>query len=198
MGIQAKSNTPIELSNTDMDPRDVLRLPVHLLEQYANLSQENQDIMNKVLPKRNGLIVEFNEVITGMLGCNTNAGVLGSVEQAKRTLCYLLKYVTKPTTEITPSISLIQQARRTVENYPSVAEDTGTEKRTAMHILNRVTNKISSTIEISSAFAALAILGGPGEFSSCTFFKVYIDTLPDVTLKIVTKILTLIYLIFHF
>lgn len=84
--------------------------------------------MNKVLSKRNGLIVEFNEVITGMLGCNTNAGVLGSVEQAKRTLFYLLKYVTKPTTEITPSISLIQQARRTVENYPSVAEDTVSKK----------------------------------------------------------------------
>lgn len=80
--------------------------------------------------------------------------------------------MTKPTSEITHSISLIQNARRTVEEYPSVAEDSGTNKRTAMHILNRITNKISSTIEVSSSFASLAILGGPAEFTSCTFFKV--------------------------
>ncbi|KAK4024407.1 hypothetical protein OUZ56_009829 [Daphnia magna] len=42
--------------------------------------------------------------------------------------------------------------------YPSVAEDSGTDKRSAMHLLNRVTNQISSTIEVSSSFSSLAIL----------------------------------------
>lgn len=163
---------PLEPPANDIDSTNVLRLPIALLEQYENLSPEDKKSLNMALPKLNGLIVEYNEIITALLGCNTNAGVLGSVEQAKSTLCYLLKYGTKPTSEITHSISLIQQARRSVENYPSVAEDTGTEKRTAMHILNRVTNKISSTIEVSSSFAALAILGGPAEFTSCQFFKV--------------------------
>jgi hypothetical protein len=94
-----------------------------------------------------------------MLGCNTNVSILGSEEQAKSTMFYLLKYDTKPPTEITHSISLIHHARRTIERYPSVAEDSGTHKRTAMHLLNRVANQISSTIEVSSSFASLAILG---------------------------------------
>jgi hypothetical protein len=170
---------PIETTNEESNATDVLKLTIDLLERYENLSPENKNIVNKVLLKRNGLIVEFNEVITALLGCNTNVGVLGSEEQAKSTLCYLLKYVTKPTSEITHSISLIQNARRTVEEYPSVAEDSGTNRRTAMHILNRITNKISSTIEVSSSFASLAILGGPAEFTSCTFFKVYVRCLSN-------------------
>jgi hypothetical protein len=78
------------------------------------------------LVNRNGLIVEYNETISAMLGFNKNLGILGSEEQAKSILCYLLKYVTKPPTKITNSISLIHHARRTIKiRYPSVAEDSG-------------------------------------------------------------------------
>lgn len=136
-----------------------LRLPNELLTKFKKLKPEEKEDLNRILEKRNGLIVEYNETISAMLGCNTNVGILGSEEQAKSTLCYLLKYVTKPPTEITHSISLIHHARRTIEAHPSVAEDSGTERRTAMHLLNRVTNQISSTVEVSSAFASLAILG---------------------------------------
>lgn len=105
------------------------KLTTDLLERYENLSPQNKNIFNKVLLKRNGLIVEFNEVITALLGCNTNVGVLGSEEQAKSTLCYLLKYETKPTSEITHKISLIKNARRTVEKSSfSSAEDSRTKK----------------------------------------------------------------------
>lgn len=167
-------------------------LPEIQLTKFNQLRQDQKELLNQVLVNRNGLIVEYNEIISAMLGCNTNVSILGSEEQAKSTLLYLLKYVTKPPTEITHSISLIHHARRTIEKYPSVAEDSGTDKRTAMHLLNRVTNKISSTIEVSSSFASLAILGnfkiersffqfdkcyflgGPAEFTSCSFFKVYV------------------------
>ncbi|KZS08316.1 Uncharacterized protein APZ42_027731, partial [Daphnia magna] len=149
-------------------------LPEILLTKFNQLRQEQKELLTQVLVNRNGLIVEYNGTISAMLGCNTNVSILGSEEQAKSTLLYLLKYVTKPPTEITHSISLIHHARRTIENYPSVAEDSGTDKRTAMHLLNRVTNQISSTIEVSSSFASLAILGGPAEFTSCSFFKVYV------------------------
>jgi hypothetical protein len=40
-----------------------------------------------------------------------------------------------------------------------VAQGTGTEQRTAMHFINRVANKLSSTVEVSAPFASLAILG---------------------------------------
>ena len=140
-------------------------LPEILLTKFNHLLEEQKELLNQVLVNRNGLIVEYNEIISAMLGCNTNVSILGSEEQAKSTLLYLLKYVTKPPTEITHSISLIHHARRTIEKYPSVAEDSGTDKRTAMHLLNQITNQISSTIEVSSSFASLAILG---------IFKIYI------------------------
>lgn len=130
-----------------------------LQRRFLELLQEQKDRINTIFPKRNGLIVEYNEIITGLLGCNTNVSILGSDEQAKCTLLYLLKYVTKPSIAITHSLSLISHARRTIEKHPSVAEDTGTERRTAMHFLNRVVNKISGTVEISASFASLAILG---------------------------------------
>jgi hypothetical protein len=84
---------------------------------------------------------------------------LGSEEQAKCNLLYLLKHVTKPSIEITHSLSLINHTRRTIEEHPSVAQGTGTEQRTAMHFINRVANKLSSTVEVSAPFASLAILG---------------------------------------
>ena len=43
-----------------------------------------------------------------------------------------------------------------------------------MHLLNRVTNKISCAVEVSANTAALAILGGPTEFSSSSFFHVFV------------------------
>lgn len=43
-----------------------------------------------------------------------------------------------------------------------------------MHLLNRVTNKISCAVEVSASMAALAVLGGPTEFVSCSFFHVFV------------------------
>lgn len=160
-----------ETSNADVYFSD---LPAHLREEFNALSPEEQNQMNAALKNRNGLIVEFNQLISAHLGCNTNVTQLGSEEQSKSCLCYLLKYVTKSNTGIIHSASLILSARQHIETFPSVADDTGTEKRTAMHLLNRITNKISSAVEISSHMAALALLGAPGEFISCPFQKVFV------------------------
>ena len=73
---------PIETTNEESNATVVLKLTIDLLERYENLSPENKNIVNKVLLKRNGLIVEFYEVITALLGCNTKVDVLVSEEQA--------------------------------------------------------------------------------------------------------------------
>ncbi len=59
--------------------------------------------VNPVLCKRNGLI-EFNELKTALLSCNTNIGLLGSEEQGKNFLFYLLRCVTKSNTGIVHSV----------------------------------------------------------------------------------------------
>lgn len=156
------------------DNQEFLELPDHLREEFNALEPEKQKQMNDALQNRNGLIVEYNELISALLGCNSNVGLLGSEEQSKSSLCYLLKYVTKQNTGIIHSASLILHARRRIEQYPSVAEDTGSAQRTAMHLLNRVTNKISCAVEISANMAALALLGAPAEFVSCPFQKAFV------------------------
>lgn len=44
-----------------------------------------------------------------------------------------------------------------------------------MLLLNRVTNKNTCAVEVSSHMAALAILGAPAEFASCPFQKVSVQ-----------------------
>lgn len=121
------------------------------------------------------MVVEFNPVITALLGCNTNVGILGSDTQAKSTLWYLLKYITKPPTELSHSLALIHNARQLVENYPSQASDSGTDQRTAMHFLTRCINQFYGAVEVSAPVAALALLGMPAEISSHGFKTVFVN-----------------------
>ena len=133
------------------------RLPSEVANRYKNFSPVKKQL-NNGLTNRNGLIVEYNETIYVLLRCNTSVSILESEEQEKSTLCYLLKYITKPPSEITDTICLIQHARQKIEQHPSVTEISGTERRTAMHFLNRIANQISSTVKVSSSFTSLAIL----------------------------------------
>ena len=183
--MERKPIKPIRQTDSTLPQSDssFLRLPLHLRAEFEELEPEQQKQMNAALVLRNGLIVEFNELVSAHLGCNSNVGLLGSEEQSKNSLCYLLKYVTKSTTGIIHSASLILAARRHIEAFPSVAENTGTDERTAMQLLNRVTNKISCAIEVSSHMAALAILGAPSEFVSCSFQKVFIQEAATFALR---------------
>ncbi len=151
-----------------------LTLPAEDQAQFDALDPPQQDKLNRALIGRNGLVVEYSPVASAVLGCNTNASVLGSDAQSKAALCYLLKYVTKPPAELAHSLSLLYNARKIVEEYPSRAEDSGTVIRTGMHYLNKVINKLSGAIEISAPMAAAAILGMPAETCSDTFWVAYV------------------------
>lgn len=129
------------------------------------------------------MVVEYNPVISALLGCNTNVSVLGSDAQAKATLCYLLKYITKPPSEISHAIAIIHNARQTIENFPSQAEDSGSERRTAMHFLARVINQFYGTVEVSAPVAALALLGMPAEIASHGFHLVFVNAAVAYALK---------------
>ncbi|EFX64429.1 hypothetical protein DAPPUDRAFT_118188 [Daphnia pulex] len=123
---------------------------------------------------QNGLVVDYSPVQSAVVGCNTNASLLGSDAQTKAALCYVLKYVTKPPAELAHTLSLLHHARRTIEVHPSRAADTGTEIRTGMHYLNRIVNQLSGAIEISAPMAAVAIQGMPAELRSETFCVAYV------------------------
>lgn len=129
------------------------------------------------------MVVEFNPVITALLGCNTNVSILGSDAQAKAIMAYLLKYLTKPPSELSHAIAVIHNVRRTITNYPSRAEDTGTVRRTAMHFFTRLVNTLSNAVEVSAPMASLALLGVPAEISSHSFQLVFVSAALAYALK---------------
>ena len=88
------SFTPNEPSCLRLSDPSYLPLPDSTQQRFNKLNPTNQRLVNDRLVVRNGLVVEFNELITALLGCNTNIGILGSDAQAKAALCYLLKYIT--------------------------------------------------------------------------------------------------------
>lgn len=73
-------------SRLELDGAAGLDLPPHLLAQLRELSATELAAVTKALAKRNGQVVEFNATMTALLGCNTAAYFLGSLEQARGAL----------------------------------------------------------------------------------------------------------------
>lgn len=154
---------------------DYLNLPDELQLEFDSLPCKMRQRINQVLHKRNGLVVEYNKVASALLGCNTDASFLGSDSQAKLALCYILVYMVKSSAPLAKSIALIWNARTEIEKHPSVAKDSGTPQRTAMHLLNKLLNDVSGLQEISAQTAAACILGMPSSTCTHEFHLLFVD-----------------------
>ena len=120
------------------------------------------DRVAKKLVDRNGWVVEYNPLLSSLLGCNTNLSFLGSKEQSKQALFYIGPYINKNGVKVLDALPLLAHAQNHALQYPSTAGDSGTSERQVQHIMTRVLNKLNSLMEISDTQAALALLGmGP-------------------------------------
>jgi hypothetical protein len=120
------------------------------------------DRVAKKLEDRNGWVVEYNPLLTSLLGCNTNLAFLGSKEQSKQALFYIGPYINKNGVKVVDALPLLAHAQNHALQYPSSADNAGTDTRLVQHIVTRVLNKLNSLMEISDTQAALALLGmGP-------------------------------------
>ena len=88
---------------------------------------------------RNGLIVEFNDVLSAAMRCNSKASAAMRCN-LKACRFYMVKYLSKDTTDITASASVLADSRRSIEPHPSKAEDAGEAERTGKHFVQRVLN----------------------------------------------------------
>ncbi|EFX67269.1 hypothetical protein DAPPUDRAFT_261899 [Daphnia pulex] len=93
------------------NPED-LKLSPEDLSDYTSLSSNYQQRLRDTLRSQNGMVVEYNPLVSTLLGWNTNVSVLGSDAQDKAALSYLIKYVTKPPAERAHSLSLLYHSRR--------------------------------------------------------------------------------------
>ncbi len=142
---------------------DYLELPCDLKEQYERLSPENHKRIERSLCYRNGSVVEYNPILSAILGCNTNYSFLGSDSQSRSACCYVIKYITKNPSGLTSILPLAYSARCAVQKYLSKAEDSGTVLRTAIHYTNAILNQITGLEEMAAEMAAAAILGMAAE-----------------------------------
>ena len=127
----------------------------------------------KKLPCRNSNIVMFNPALTSLTGSNTAAYFLGMLEQARGALFYLVKYLTKDKTELSASLVVLLDARKHIDKYPSVADNTGTEIRTTQHFLVRVLNSLGGMSEYGAPQAASVVMERPCTWVSHQFTYVF-------------------------
>jgi hypothetical protein len=111
--------------------------------------------------------------LTALLGCNTNLSFLGSKEQSKQALFYIGPYINKNGVKVLDALPLLAHAQNHALQYPSSADDAGTDTRFLQHIMTRILNKLNSLMEVSDTQAALALLGmGP---TVCSDIFAYYD-----------------------
>jgi len=126
------------------------------------------------LPGPNSHVVAYSPALTSALGCNTATYPLGNTAQAKSTCFYLVKYITKDAAALTNTLSCLMEAKKCIEQYPSRSDDTGSQVRTAMHLITKTLNNLSGKMELSAAMAAASLLGLPAIVSSHDFWYVFI------------------------
>ena len=112
--------------------------------------------------------VEFNEITTACIRCNTSTQVLVTASQGKAAMYYCAKYMSKPPYQLQNVLTLFAQAEEEYKKYGSKATDHGTNTRKAKNILQKILNK-SGLMEISDQQATAATMGYPSALSTHKF-----------------------------
>ena len=132
------------------------------------------------LPCRNAQVASFNDLLSVLLGCNNNPVHLGADVAAKAAMFYLVKYVTKDSTELNTALSVLADANQHVDKWKSTAEDADTNpNRRSIHLAERVSNT-NGAMELSDTQGAGCVLGHRAHLSSEQFVHVSMDGLTSL------------------
>jgi len=96
------------------------------------------------------------------------------MEQAKAACRYTAKYVAKEGDLPTYCLTVLSMVNCHGQRFPSVAEDTGTDERTAAHVLTRSVNYTTGTAEYAGQTPALACLRFPANLYTHSFEYLFI------------------------
>lgn len=151
-----------------------------LVDLLNAMPTEQRRALATVLRGRNGLVVDFNRVLSAALGCNTNVSFLGARCQAMNGIFYVFKYMRKDEQKLNASLVLIRDSLRHVRDYPSTAADSGTDRRTALYFLQNLTNRVNGAKEVPVTMSAAKLLGFDAEVMSHHTQQVYMANALDV------------------
>lgn len=118
--------------------------------------------------------VDDNPLTTSVVNCNTSIQALMVQSQAKSAMYYLVEYLSKHGFGHGAILSIMHTQNLLAQQFPSTAEDSGTDSRNAKYILQKTLNKIFSTQEISQEQIALALLNYKCHYQSHEFSYCYI------------------------
>ena len=127
------------------------------------------DELVRGLEEANGYVASYNPTTSYCTGSHNNFSLLGSLEQAKGAIFYVCPYMGKSKYPLQQCLTLLQQTLNHIEKYPSTATDSGTEKRTARHFLQRLLNKMNLHMELSDHQMVAGLIGLPSIICSDQF-----------------------------
>ena len=124
-----------------------------LWQQLRKLSDEDlQQFYRKLVDAfqtANQYIASYNPSISYCTGAHNNAVLLGGDQQAKAATFYLCPYMGKLKFPLQDCLVILQQALKHVQNFHSVATDSGSDERTSKHILQRCLMRMNMQMELS-------------------------------------------------
>jgi PIF1-like helicase len=154
-------------SSGTLDPKKIMQL-------IDELPNDIRSSLLRIAAVRNVATVDISPAATALLACNTAALLLGCSEGCKATLFYLLKYITKDSTALGHSITILREALTKQQLYKSTALDAGTDERSGKHLLTIMLNKISGSSEMSDTQAASCNLGYSAHSSTESFTYIFV------------------------
>ena len=157
--IDERSDEEFSTHLSFMNMVEVRKIIDHLSGMDVNDLRALYDTIYLKLTTRNGYVVDYNPTLTAVLGCHSNALLLGSSEQSKVAAHYVGPYVDKNKTPLSESLEVVYEATEHAKNHPSIAEDTGTNARFVQYVMTRILNQLGSLMEICDTQAAGAVLG---------------------------------------
>lgn len=138
---------------TEAEQAQVQTMPIaNLRKWFTHITAEVQH--------SNGLVVEYNDIITAATGSASNCALLGSTEQSKSACFYLLSYLGKNKYNTSICTGVLARVMRYIERYPSTKMDqepTAEAKATrkTKHFLTRLLNTMSGHASVSDTQAAI-------------------------------------------
>ena len=115
----------------------------------------------------NASVTAFGHALTAAVRCNTAHLLLGAREPARNAMFYMVKYLTKDSTELSASLAVLTDVRQRCKKWESRAEDSNIERRNALYFLQKAVNRLHG--ELSDTQAAALLLGDDAHFTSEAF-----------------------------
>ena len=140
---------------------------------YVDLPERLRNWISAIVPSQNGLVTPFNPPTLFLEPGNQCAYPLWGPAPAAITSRYTVKYIAKDAGELAEAAAILYQAQRRTEQYPSVADDSGTPVRSATHFCQSILHQINGRRELSAPQAASLILGRDLELCSELISQVY-------------------------